>query len=314
MRCVASARTEKRRQSVQGAASWPRCLCSDREKTIRTHLDPLTFDDLSRGQSPPTRRRQAVLLSVASGKSEKELLCGSRMFCAGCFLREVRKEPPALCPKRGVALSCCASMAGRNLCAPACDAVRVLRGMQACGPCCVRRPVASDRAERARRQAPWRWGQSLSHRAGEIPCAGRGPFMVRGPAAGSKRRSLHGVSSGKHPSLSAPPQVLRERISPCPHWSIPPHLPASPALFRGLKPAKYAVPDPRAARSPCRLAVSPSLAAVRTGHRSLKNHEGRLSFPGMPKKTQQFSVVPTDFLNLKQKNSLSAVFPVDTSA
>ena len=70
-----------------------------------------------------------------------------------------------------------------------------------------------------------------------------------------------------------------------PHRIIPLRVPAASAVFRGLKPAKRAVPDPRAARSPCRLAVSPSLAAVRTGHRSLKNHEERLSFLGMPKKS-----------------------------
>lgn len=200
MRCVASARTEKRRQSVQGAASWPRCLCSDREKTIRTHLDPLTFDDLSRGQSPPTRRRQAVLLSVASGKSEKELLCGSRMFCAGCFLREVRKEPPALCPKRGVALSCCASMAGRNLCAPACVVVLVRRGLQEFGR--VRAPTDNFHSGRASSKSNALAAADRSCSGRESLWAGRRAFHGKRTGDGEKRVFRHSVKSGKHPSLS----------------------------------------------------------------------------------------------------------------
>ena len=125
---------------------------------------------------------------------------------------------------------------------PACVVVLVRRGLQEFGR--VRAPTDNFHSGRAslKADALALGAKSLSHRAGEIPCAGRGPFMVRGPAAGSKRRSLHGVSSGKHPSLSAPPQVLpqvlRERLSPCPHRSTPPRVPAAPALFRGLTPAK----------------------------------------------------------------------------
>lgn len=195
---------------------------------------------------------------------------------------------------------------------PACVVVLVRQDMQAFGPCFVRRPVASARAGEIEVERPRGIG-TLSIGPEEPLSRTQGLSWQKNQRQGDTHFPARRKQRETSIALRSPP-VLRERISPCPHWSIPPHLPASPALFRGLKPAKYAVPDPRSARSPCRLAVSLSLAAARTGHRSLKNHAGRLSFPGMPKKTQQFSVVPTDFLNLKQKNSLSAVFPVDTSA
>lgn len=164
--------------------------------------------------------------------SEKKLRALPRNFAQDAS-SEVSEESPLPWPRVCVSLSRLYLDRGKEFVrCPACCVVHLCRDMQAFGPCFARRPVASDRAERARRQAPWRWGQSLSHRAGEIPCAGRGPFMVREPATG-RNTFRHGVNSGKHPSLSVTPPVLRERISPCPIGSsrseCPPLLPSSAA-------------------------------------------------------------------------------------
>lgn len=244
--------------------------------------------------------------------SEKKLRALPRNFAQDAS-SEVSEESPLPWPRVCVSLSRLYLDCGKEFVrCPACCVVHLCRDMQAFGPCFARRPITSARQGELEVERP-RGSGSLSIGPEEPLSRTRGlpwqknqrqgdtPFPAR-----SKQRETSVVLRD--------PQVLRERISPCPHRSTPSRVPAAPALFRGLKPAKCAVPDPRAARSPCRLAVSPPLAAARRGHRSLKNHEGRLSFSGMPKKTQQFSVVPTDFLNLKQKNSLSAVFPVDTSA
>ena len=224
-----------------------------------------------------------------------------------------QRRAPALCPACAFRCRVCTSIAGRNLCgAPRASWSAFSGTCRHSGPasCAERLPPRGQGRVKVKRP---RGSGSLSIGPGEPLSRTQGLSWQKNQRQGDTHFPARRKQRETSIALRSPP-VLRERISPCPHWSIPPHLPASPALFRGLKPAKYAVPDPRSARSPCRLAVSLSLAAARTGHRSLKNHAGRLSFPGMPKKTQQFSVVPTDFLNLKQKNSLSAVFPVDTSA
>lgn len=71
MRCVASARTEKRRQSVQGAALWPRRLRADRGKTTRTALIRLLSVVSVPEKKPPHAEGTPRFLSVASALSEK---------------------------------------------------------------------------------------------------------------------------------------------------------------------------------------------------------------------------------------------------
>lgn len=229
------------------------------------------------------------------------------------FPRTFKEEPPALCPACAFRCRVCTSIAGRNLCGAPRAALSAFSGTcRHSGPasCAERLPPRGQgelEVERPRGIGSLSIGpgEPLSRTQGlswqKNQRQGDTPFPAR-----SKQRETSVVLRD--------PQVLRERISPCPHRSTPSRVPAAPALFLGLTPAKCSEPVPRALSEATRSGVRVSLAAARTGHRSLKNHEGRLSFPGMPKKTQQFSVVPTDFLNLKQKNSLSAVFPVDTSA
>lgn len=181
--CRFRADREKAAIRFQGAALWPRRLCSDREKTIRTALIRLLSVVSVPEEKPPTRRRHAaffvgglrVVLKRAPVRFPEILL---RMFPP----RRQRRAPcpvPCVC----VSLSSLSSIAGRNLC----DAPRASWSSFA-GACrssgvFARRPITSTQAGRAQSRTPSRQRIALA-RAGRASEQDAGPFMVRGPATG----------------------------------------------------------------------------------------------------------------------------------
>lgn len=183
MRCVASARTEKRRQSVQGAALWPRRLRADRGKTIRTALIRLLSVVSVPEEKPPTRRRHAaffvgglrVVLKRAPVRFPEILL---RMFP----LRRQRRAP-ALCP--ACAFRCRVCPRSRE---GICAVPRVRRGPRSPGHAGIRAllraPTGCLRAGRGdRSRTPSRHRNALD-RAGRASEQDAGPFMTKESAAG----------------------------------------------------------------------------------------------------------------------------------
>lgn len=130
------------------------------------------------------------------------------------FPRAFKEEPPALCP--ACAFRCRVCPRSRE---GICAVPRVRRGPRSPGHAGIRvqlrAPTDNFRAGRGdRSRTPSRHRNALD-RAGRASEQDAGSSMAKESATG-RNAFRHGVNSGKHPSLSVPPPVLRERISPCP--------------------------------------------------------------------------------------------------
>lgn len=134
----------------QGAASWPRCPRADREKTIRTHLDPPAFGRLRTGREAPHTPKARRVFCRWPPRCLKKAPCGSQKSFAQDVSPNVQRRAPCPVPCVCVSLSRLYLDCGKEFVwCPACGVVRVLRDMQAFGPSFVRRAVASARAGRA---------------------------------------------------------------------------------------------------------------------------------------------------------------------